>query len=57
MFGVQERVTGNMAAHLEDLTKHYDNMAEALREKESGVEFSEDDLQGMCQLFLADIDG
>ena len=45
-----------MANHLEGLTSHYDEMAAALRDKESGEEISEEDLQGLfvylpCQSF------
>lgn len=46
LFDEQERIATNMAAHLESLAAHYDQMAAALRDKEAGEEFSEDDLQG-----------
>lgn len=56
IFNSQEIVTSNMANHLEGLTSHYDEMAAALRDKESGEEISEEDLQGLfvylpCQSF------
>lgn len=47
IFTEQDRITIGMATHLESLAKHYDEMAGALRDKESGEIFSEDDLQGM----------
>lgn len=47
IFTEQDRITIGMATHLESLAKHYDQMAGALRDKESGEMLSEDDLQGM----------
>ena len=35
-----------MAKHLESLAAHYEQMAAALRDKEAGMAFSEEDLQG-----------
>ena len=46
VFSSQERLSTNMARHLESLASHYDQMAAALRDKEAGVLFSEDDLTG-----------
>ncbi|TDL25651.1 hypothetical protein BD410DRAFT_784690 [Rickenella mellea] len=47
LFHAQEETSLSMARHLESLAAHYDQMAAALRDKESGVDFSEDDLQDM----------
>jgi hypothetical protein len=37
-----------MAAHLESLASHYDQMATALRESEAGEEFNDEDIHGVC---------
>jgi len=47
IFDDQERLSTSMARHLESLSSHYDQMTIALRDKESGVEFSEEDLLDM----------
>lgn len=41
-----------MAAHLESLASHYDQMATALRESEAGEEFSDEDIHGVCDFLL-----
>ena len=46
VFDEQERISTAMAEHLESLAAHYDQMASALREGETGVEFSEQELLG-----------
>ncbi|PPQ64135.1 hypothetical protein CVT24_008765 [Panaeolus cyanescens] len=43
----QERMVNAMAGLLENLTGHYDNMATALHESESGEVFDEEDLMAM----------
>ncbi|EGN98873.1 hypothetical protein SERLA73DRAFT_168466 [Serpula lacrymans var. lacrymans S7.3] len=43
----QEKISTQMASHLESLAAHYDQMAGALRESEAGESFSEEDLQDM----------
>jgi len=45
-FELQEQVTSDMANRLESLAGHYGQMDEALRDKEAGMELSEDDLHG-----------
>ena len=50
IFDDQERLSTSMAGHLESLSSHYEQMTIALRDKESGVEFSDEDLLGMCYL-------
>ncbi|KAH8118232.1 autophagy-related protein 17 [Phellopilus nigrolimitatus] len=47
VFDAQEALTTNMANHLEGLASHYEQMAAALRDKETGMEFTEEDLQEM----------
>ena len=42
----QDTVSTSMAAHLESLASHYDQMASALRESEAGEEFSDEDIHG-----------
>ena len=42
----QESVGASMASHLESLASHYDQMKAALRDKDSGVEFSAEDMTG-----------
>jgi hypothetical protein len=41
-----------MAAHLESLASHYDQMATALRESEAGEEFNDEDIHGVCSFFV-----
>ncbi|KZT22417.1 hypothetical protein NEOLEDRAFT_1071676 [Neolentinus lepideus HHB14362 ss-1] len=43
----QEKVSSDMASHLESLAAHYDQMATALRDHEAGETFDEEDLQEM----------
>lgn len=46
----QEQVSTEMAAHLESLAAHYDQMAKALKDKDSGGSINEDDMDGtLCQ--------
>ncbi|KAI5120103.1 hypothetical protein M0805_002187 [Coniferiporia weirii] len=47
VFSLQESVTTTMAKQLESLASHYEQMAAALRDKEAGMEFGEEDLQYM----------
>lgn len=42
----QDKRSTSMAAHLESLASHYDQMASALRESEAGEEFSDEDIHG-----------
>ena len=42
----QDKGSTSMAAHLESLASHYDQMAAALRESEAGEEFSDEDIHG-----------
>lgn len=42
----QDSAQIGMAGHLESLAAHYDQMCNALREREAGDVFGEDDLQG-----------
>ncbi|KLO17130.1 hypothetical protein SCHPADRAFT_822029 [Schizopora paradoxa] len=44
IFDDQERLSTSMAGHLESLSSHYEQMSMVLQDKESGVEFSEEDL-------------
>jgi autophagy-related protein 17 len=44
----QDKGSTSMAAHLESLASHYDQMATALRDSEAGEEFSEEDIHGVC---------
>ncbi|KAF5392168.1 hypothetical protein D9757_001415 [Collybiopsis confluens] len=46
LINTQDLAKVGMAGHLESLTAHYDQMANALRESEAGDVFNEDDLQG-----------
>ena len=46
IFARQEATSVEMANHLLSLTKHYDQMVQALHDCEAGIEFSEADLQG-----------
>lgn len=48
LFEKQEGVASNMANHLESLASHYDQMAAVLKDKEEGIEHSEEDLEGEC---------
>lgn len=57
IFNDQERVSTDMASHLESLAAHYDQMAAALRDKESGADFTEEDLQGNCHSCLGSTAG
>ncbi|EPQ54057.1 hypothetical protein GLOTRDRAFT_77963 [Gloeophyllum trabeum ATCC 11539] len=43
----QEKVSTDMAGHLESLAAHYDQMAAALHDHEAGEAFSDEDLQEM----------
>ncbi|KAF8223109.1 hypothetical protein L208DRAFT_1370346 [Tricholoma matsutake] len=43
----QDKASTSMAAHLESLASHYDQMATALRESEAGEEFSDEDIHDM----------
>lgn len=52
VFATQENVTANMAKHLESLASHYDQMAAALRDKETGMVFNEEDLQGRAAVSI-----
>ncbi|GLB40493.1 putative autophagy protein Apg17 [Lyophyllum shimeji] len=45
--GAQDVTITSMAAHLESLTSHYGQMANALQDSEAGEEFSEEDLHDM----------
>ncbi|KAF8072011.1 autophagy protein Apg17-domain-containing protein [Lyophyllum atratum] len=47
ILAVQDVTITTMAAHLESLTSHYGQMANALEESEAGEAFSDDDLQDM----------
>ncbi|KAH9928641.1 autophagy protein Apg17-domain-containing protein [Fomitopsis serialis] len=47
IFTAQEDAKGKMAAHLESLAAHYDQMAAIMQEHEAGEEFSEDDIRDM----------
>lgn len=53
IFNTQDRVTTNMAKVLESLASHYEQMAAALKDKESGVQPSEDDLLGVCMTAIS----
>ena len=46
IFSSQEAISTDMANHLSGLTRHYDQMVQALHESEAGESFSEDDIQG-----------
>ena len=46
LFDEQERVSNDLAARLTSLRDHYDNMAEAFHDRETGQLINEDDLQG-----------
>jgi len=48
----QDKSSTSMAAHLESLASHYDQMASALRESEAGEEFSDEDIHGVSILCL-----
>ncbi|KAF8557452.1 hypothetical protein OG21DRAFT_1407161 [Imleria badia] len=43
----QESTTTGMASHLESLTSHYDQMADALHDSEAGISHSEEEMQAM----------
>ncbi|KAF9466562.1 autophagy protein Apg17-domain-containing protein [Collybia nuda] len=47
ILATQDAMSTVMAAHLESLASHYDQMATALRDSEAGEAFNEDDLQDM----------
>lgn len=47
ILAAQDKGSTSMAAHLESLASHYDQMATALRESEAGEEFSEEDIHGV----------
>ncbi|KAH9838401.1 autophagy protein Apg17-domain-containing protein [Rhodofomes roseus] len=47
IFTAQEDAKGNMAAHLESLAGHYDQMTAILHDHEAGEQFSEEDIQEM----------
>ncbi|KAF5381981.1 hypothetical protein D9615_004304 [Tricholomella constricta] len=47
ILAAQDVIITSMAAHLESLTSHYGQMANALRESEAGEAFSEEDLHDM----------
>lgn len=42
----QEKTTMGMAKHLESLASHYDQMANALHDSESGISHSEEEMHG-----------
>lgn len=46
-FRAQDSAKHKMAEHLESLARHYDQMADALRESETGEEFGEEDINDM----------
>jgi autophagy-related protein 17 len=46
ILAAQDVMSTSMAAHLESLASHYDQMASALRDSEAGEAFSDEDLQG-----------
>ncbi len=49
----QDAMKASMAIRLEDLARHYDQMANALRETEKGLDtdiFSEEDITGNDEL-------
>lgn len=46
ILATQDTMSTSMAAHLESLASHYDQMAAALRDGEAGEAFSDEDLQG-----------
>lgn len=45
----QENLVRSMAIGLENLASHYDNMANTLKESESGEAFSDEELVGEFQ--------
>ncbi|KAI6116860.1 autophagy protein Apg17-domain-containing protein [Pisolithus croceorrhizus] len=47
ILSIQEHTTIDMARHLESLTAHYEQMASALHDSETGEVFSEEDLRDM----------
>lgn len=50
IFSSQETISTDMANHLSSLTRHYDQMVQALHESEAGEVFSEADIQGMSPI-------
>ena len=50
IFSSQEAISTDMAEHLSSLTRHYDQMVQALDESEAGEIFSEDDIKGTFHL-------
>ncbi|KAI6003417.1 autophagy-related protein 17 [Pisolithus marmoratus] len=49
ILSIQEHTTIDMAKHLESLTAHYEQMASALHDSETGEVFSEEDLREMIR--------
>lgn len=49
IFTAQEDAKENMAAHLESLAAHYEQMSNILHEHEAGEELSEEDLRGVLR--------
>lgn len=47
ILSIQEHTTIDMAKHLESLTEHYEQMASALHDSETGEVFSEEDMKEM----------
>ncbi|KAF8127047.1 autophagy-related protein 17 [Boletus edulis] len=47
LLDAQERTTTEMARHLESLASHYDQMADALHDSETGIPHSEGEMQAM----------
>ena len=51
MVSSQENLGRSMASGLENLVIHYDNMANTLKESESGVDFTDGELVGRFEPF------
>ena len=50
IFTIQDDAKGKMAAHLESLAAHYEQMSAILHEHEAGEELDEEDLRGIESL-------
>lgn len=53
IFSSQEAISTDMAEHLSSLTRHYDQMVQALQDSEAGEAFTEAEIQGLVLVIAA----